>query len=806
VLRRNFWRRVPLLPVVRSVVRSVRIVALVGLLVLSAAPARAAFPGRNGVLAVELRGGDVALVRQDGQVERLLCSVAALCGVPLEPRWSPDGTRLVVVDGSGSRIEILGADGSCLWCLLGAPVTTFRGSRPAFTADGASVTFAGISRFGGWSVPLAGGSVSAVEGGRVADAVWSSRGELAFVRGGSVRVRSATGPRRARRLRAGAAPSWSPGGDAVALAGGGWVWVVQVRSGTVRRLTRGSAPAWSPDGRLIAYIGPGGDVRVIGAVGGRSRTLGLEGRSVDWQPLPREAPGGCRAPNGARVIVSTAQAVVDWNPGANGGNGGWYGCLRGMGRWRLLAAGTADEDGYDTALTAARLAGRFALLATSYSDKYFDCSLNAGLTDLATGASIPLVSQDCGDDVAVSGLDSFVVDSSGFAAWRSTTSTPLYEPLSAVACPSVSLCVAVDSIGDVATSTDPGGGRSAWSVADVARTTSFSSISCPAADLCVAVADGGGEVFTSTDPTGGAAAWAATAADTQSAPIFPAGDVSCPSVSLCVVADGTGNIATSADPAGPASGWSVAHVAGGAPPGLIGLSCASNSLCVALDRHGDVLSSINPTGGASDWATAQVEPSTTSFLVGGGVSCPASSLCVAVNGAHILATTDPTGGAAAWQDTTLIGSSSLSAVACPSTSLCVAVDTDGDVLTSTDPTGGASAWQRVDIDGSNSLTGISCPSVSRCVAVDDQGNVLNSTAPAAGSTAWSSTPVDVPGCALAGTPCAVEKLVAHDDHGTRLIDSTPPGSGTILSDVALSGNGLVLTWSHDGLAKQAPLG
>src|SRR4051794_14861308 len=66
-------------------------------------------------------------------------------------------------------------------------------------------------------------------------------------------------------------------------------------------------------------------------------------------------------------------------------------------------------------------------------------------------------------------------------------------------------------------------------------------------------------------------------------------------------------------------------------------------------------------------------------------------------------------------------------VSCPSATLCAATDFAGDVVTSTNPMGGADAWQLVPIAGNHSLLSVSCPTASLCVAGDDSGDVLTST-------------------------------------------------------------------------------
>jgi hypothetical protein len=83
--------------------------------------------------------------------------------------------------------------------------------------------------------------------------------------------------------------------------------------------------------------------------------------------------------------------------------------------------------------------------------------------------------------------------------------------LTAVSCPSRSLCVAADAAGDVVTSTDPGSLRPAWKVTHVDSSLAEPSpygggpdllqgVSCPTVSLCVAV-DSVGNVIYSRDPT-----------------------------------------------------------------------------------------------------------------------------------------------------------------------------------------------------------------------------------------------------------------------------------------------------------------
>ena len=744
-----------------------------------ASPAWGAFPGRDGDLVVATGGGLELVVPASG-VARSICTDVLVCGRPAQPSFSPNGRAIAFVDTTSHRPVVVAADGSCLWCLMGAPLTTVTGSEPAFTSGGQAVT---VAQNGLWSVRLTGGRARRLLKAPIDSAVWSSRGLVAVVRGGWIWV-GRPGHGKLRRLARGRSPSFSPDGSWLALARDGNVWTVRVADGTQRRLVRGGAPAWSPDGRRIAYIAAGGAVEIVAVHGGPPHNVGsVRGTALDWQSMPASASRVCRPPAGAKVLASDSEAVV-FSEGAVG----FFGCLKALGRPRLLLQQTIDPG---VGVIAVRLAGRFALLEHSSGNQYGGDE-DLTLYDLGSGNTTPLAEfQTFTNGQPSPKFDSFALDSSGFAAWRETT-RPEPVGFAAVSCPSASLCVASDQEGNILSSTSPTGGSTAWNSAGaLIYPTSGGGVSCPSISLCAAV--GVTSVATATDPSGGASAW-------TTAPIggYPdLGAISCPSVSLCVAVGGGPNgpiILTSTDPTGGTSSWTTASI----PPGgrLSGVSCPSVSLCVAT-TGGDVFTSTNPTGGASAWTGTTVDPGS-SF---NAVSCPSVSLCVAVDSAgNALTSTNPTGGASTWTKATIDPGHAMWAVSCPSVSLCVAVDLAGDVLTSTDPTGGTSAWASTPIDQRNLLLAVSCPTVSLCVTGDQIGNILTTTDPTGGANAWTSALVDIPGCDPQSAPCISEQLYAHDDQGARIVDTAPPGQGNSIRNVALDSH--VLSWTHDGAQRQ----
>jgi dipeptidyl aminopeptidase/acylaminoacyl peptidase len=263
----------------RSICRSwaglVGIVVCGAVALLVAPSAWGAFRGRDGLLVVQpATGRGLVLVAASGAGERWICTDRLLCGRPVRPRWSPDGSELVFDGSAGSRVGIVGAGGTCVWCALGSPSSTAHGSSASFTSSGTSVTF--ISRGALWQIGVRGSPARRLMTGSFTDSVWSSTGELAVVRRGQLLVGS-VGRGGLRWLAQGGSPSFSPDGSRIALVHGGWVWVERVRDRRSLRLVRGRAPAWSPDGQAIAYVGARDAVYVVAARGARRAAEGRGG-------------------------------------------------------------------------------------------------------------------------------------------------------------------------------------------------------------------------------------------------------------------------------------------------------------------------------------------------------------------------------------------------------------------------------------------------------------------------------------------------------------------------------------------------
>jgi hypothetical protein len=299
----------------------------------------------------------------------------------------------------------------------------------------------------------------------------------------------------------------------------------------------------------------------------------------------------------------------------------------------------------------------------------------------------------------------------------------------------------------------------------------------------------------------GAMAGTASAAGlTWSTPVSvgAGGYISCVSTSLCVSV-GSGYAVTTTDPAAATPTWSTAKTID-ANNDLTGVSCPSTSLCVAVDGSGDAVISTDPTAATPSWSAPRAIDATPNPEVT-GVSCASTSLCVAVdNNGNAVISRDPTAATPAWSaaktiDTnTMAGGGFLAQVSCPSTSLCVSTQAEGDAVVTNNPTASSPAWSAPNtIDTGHLLIGLSCTSTSTlfCVATDNDGNVFVSPTPG-NPSAWSAS-VSAgggSGVSCASTSFCVAIGAVHAQGLGNAVVSTDPAANNWSAPVSIDGNPL----------------
>jgi hypothetical protein len=304
----------------------------------------------------------------------------------------------------------------------------------------------------------------------------------------------------------------------------------------------------------------------------------------------------------------------------------------------------------------------------------------------------------------------------GKAAWTQTEVEPIpplppgtsssEHDIRSVACATSTMCVAADNNGNILSSAAPTGGPGAWHVVNVNGPYRLTASACPTQSLCL-VGDESGDIFVSTAPLGGSTAWSKIHVDGAGASEITA--ISCPTDSLCVATDSGGNVLTSNAPTAGAGSWAIAHLE--TPSTLMGLNarsllsaaCPSATLCLLTDRMGSVIWSTNPTGGP--WNFTQV--------AGGdlpSVACANTSLCVALEYYGFWGTVTPTGPPASWS-MSRVATVTLSqglvgpggGIACPAASLCVAA-ANNSIFWSTDPGTPGTALPRKPVEAESLAT------------------------------------------------------------------------------------------------------
>jgi hypothetical protein len=259
--------------------------------------------------------------------------------------------------------------------------------------------------------------------------------------------------------------------------------------------------------------------------------------------------------------------------------------------------------------------------------------------------------------------------------------------ITGVACPSTTLCVAVDSAGEVMHSANPVGGAKDWSRPARVDSTlqagggyaDFAAISCPTTTFCIAVGNGAtNQVATTTDPTGPASAWTLTTVGSG----VLLDSVACASTTLCMI--GGSQAYYSADPTGGATAWKAVAALSASNSVIQSFACSTAKLCLGVGYGvagaGLAVGSSTPTTTAWSQAPIGSDPPATNAGLVDSVACPHRNFCVAVDGAsNYYASSSPVRGH--WSAAKRLKPNSqatVSQVAC-NPGFCVEVDNRGTV-------------------------------------------------------------------------------------------------------------------------------
>jgi Tol biopolymer transport system component len=287
-------------------------VPLAGLLALgvAAAPASAAYSGRNGVIAFAKVSTDeygnpltsgIETVVPDGSGRGLIktCPTGARC-LDGEPAFAPGGRLLAFSSNAqtGSSLGVLRGTTFLYAAGSGTPnrftKLTRSDTSPSWGPSGQRIAFTGTAPDGVRDVYTIGCFVCGVKrltflGGT--QPAWGSNGLIAFTRSGNIYTMD-EGGKRLKRVTGmgGSQPNWSPHATKLAFTRKGNVYLVGSDSKGLKRLTGrgGSQPAWSPDGKKIVFV-RGADVYSVATDGSGLAKVATAGTGTtlshpDWQP------------------------------------------------------------------------------------------------------------------------------------------------------------------------------------------------------------------------------------------------------------------------------------------------------------------------------------------------------------------------------------------------------------------------------------------------------------------------------------------------------------------------------------------
>jgi Tol biopolymer transport system component len=299
----------------------------------------AAWSPRGNRLAVTGKGLGVVSVAKALHVHWLVRAPAA------SPAWSPDGRRIVYVEGAATTplaiVSIRARGGGRHVVRVEPPTSTLQGL--SFSRDGTRVTYRARLESNDHDLYLLRPGEKPQQLTRTfmdeRDPAWSPDGtQIAFVRSGIWAMRA--DGRQQHRLTASADtdPAWSPDGsklvfirraEAATLSD---VVVLEVATGVLSTLplppAAYAAPAWSPDGTQIALVAAGkvslmrpdgSDLHAVAPAAGYGPSWSPDGREIAYI---HQARGGVFTLDVVDVVTGAVRTVAN-GPDPDGGRTAW---------------------------------------------------------------------------------------------------------------------------------------------------------------------------------------------------------------------------------------------------------------------------------------------------------------------------------------------------------------------------------------------------------------------------------------------------------------------------------------------------